>query len=123
VEETALGEVKTKTCDGDEWPNACYHYSSVSRENGLHTLLCPAKALPTNDPRPAVEKYRAEHRGTEWYRWVSNKPAGVRFNSNKCNRDEYLPFRFLAAPNGNDGVPAPLNYDQWIRFLPQGENA
>ncbi|KAJ4369884.1 hypothetical protein N0V83_005648 [Neocucurbitaria cava] len=120
VEETRVSDVKTVKCDGNKWPNACYHYSSVSRENGLHTLVCPNKAIGGSN-RPAVNAYRADRANTEWFKWVSNKPA-VSAGVNKCNRDEYPPFRFLAAPNGNPGVVAPANYDQWIRFLPQSEN-
>lgn len=121
VEETRLSEVKTVNCDGNRWLHACYHYSSVSRVQKLDTLVCPATAY--NGDRDAVAKYRGERGGTkstEWYKWVSNAPAGVK--NNKCNRDEYPPFRFLAGPNDYKDAPQPANYDQWIRFLPESDN-
>ena len=119
VVETRISEVKTVEYDGSSWSNACYHYSSVSREHGLYILGCPNKKLAGR--RPAVERYRNQRTGSRWYSWVSNKPATSE-GQNKCNRDEYPPFRFLGAPNGIPGAPAPASYDQWIRFLPSYDN-
>ncbi|KAI8940612.1 hypothetical protein NX059_001884 [Plenodomus lindquistii] len=120
IEETRISSVRTVECDGNQWPHACYHYSSVSRDNGIHTLVCPYKKL--GGYRNVVTRYRQQRAGSEWYRWVSNKPASSTLGANKCNRDEYPPYRFLAGANGIPGAQAPANYDQWIRFLPEWDN-
>jgi len=122
VEETVLGPVRTTSCDGAAYPQPCLHYSSVIRERqGLETIVCPVKNLAGS---PAVTQYNRQHK-TAWNYWVSNKPNNVG-GVNKCNRDEYPPHAFLAGandyPNGAVHPPAPTNYDQWIRFVPESEN-
>ena len=120
VEETRVAGVRTAWCDGNKYPQACYHYSSVSRDRpGLDTLVCPA-VKKSGKYRPIVAAYRNQH-VSQWYYWVSNFPAGL-YDNTACSRDEYPPFAFLGGPNDYPNAPQPVNYDQWIRFLPDRQN-
>lgn len=108
---------KITTCDGNKYPQACRHYSSVINVNqGLDTLVCPVESIE-GSKRPITKVWNGEH-NQAWLYWVPHLPGykpGPKFGyTDKCNRDEYPPFAFLEA----DGA----NYAQWIRFLPGSEN-
>jgi hypothetical protein len=109
---TVLGNLITKTCSGDKYPNACGAYKSIiSHVQGADTLICPISTYAGND-RPAPTLWNNQH-ADAWRLWVPKLP-GYKFN--KCARDEYPPFRFLIGDMNYD-------YPQWIRFLPASENS
>ena len=60
-----------------------------------------------------ITKVWNDQHHTSWRRWVPSLAASWGYN--KCNRDEYPPFAFMAS----DGA----NYVQWLRFLPQSQNS
>lgn len=95
----------TKTCSGNQYTQACFHYQSVIRENpGYGTLTCPYnKALRA--PRPAVALYDAQHNGG----WITGWMQGPGLF---CQRDEYPPADIWQGRGGQ----------QWIRLIPRADN-
>lgn len=95
----------TKTCSGNQYTQACFHYQSVIRENsGYGTLTCPYnKALRA--PRPAVALYDAQHNGE----WITGRMQGPGLF---CQRDEYPPADIWQGRGGQ----------QWIRLIPRADN-
>ncbi|KAL6228911.1 hypothetical protein BDW75DRAFT_246204 [Aspergillus navahoensis] len=95
------------TCDGDKYPQACGHYSSVIYQNGYATLTCPVDKMKNRKAPGVWSKQHIE----VWRYWVPHLPKSE--GQDKCNRDEYPPFAFMEATGG---------YNQWIRFLPATQN-
>ncbi|KAI4721608.1 glycoside hydrolase [Aureobasidium sp. EXF-10727] len=109
---TVLGNLISKTCSGNKYPNACGAYKSIiSHVQGADTLVCPISTYAGND-RPAPTLWNSQH-ADAWRSWVPNLQG---YKYNKCARDEYPPFRFLIGDMN-------IDYPQWIRFLPYSENS
>ncbi|OJJ94920.1 hypothetical protein ASPACDRAFT_48368 [Aspergillus aculeatus ATCC 16872] len=105
---TLTSSPKTVTCDGNRYPQACAHYSSVIDLHQYSTLICPVNKLVS---RTATSTWNEQHVNA-WRSWVPNLPA--RYNWNHCDRHEYPPFAYVE----RTGSP----YTQWIRLLPSSEN-
>ena len=108
IYETTTSDVlsaTTRTCRGDQYTQACFHYRSVIRENPQYgRLTCPySKALQA--PRPAVQVYNAQHDGGWITGWMQQ--AGL-----FCQRDEYPPADIWQDRGGQ----------QWIRLIPRADN-
>ncbi|KAG9521246.1 hypothetical protein KCU93_g7474, partial [Aureobasidium melanogenum] len=89
------------TCSA-RWNQACYHYSSVIRENpSFSTLICPQEAATStrdrDDPPKATSSWAAEHKGgyqqgmTRDEEWKNEKYRV----KGKCDMDEYPPAYLL----------------------------
>jgi hypothetical protein len=97
---------------------ACYHYSSVIRNNrAWQTLTCPPEAAATSweMPRRAPRLWTDQHDGDGWQ---DEQYRQEEF----CDRDEYPPL-YLLGPND----PAYVNSGrdtsgQMIRFVPWKQN-
>jgi hypothetical protein len=107
---TTITATSTRTCDGNQWPQACQHYSSVIRDRKafpISILSCPINPGEANRVLP--ETWNKQHAQT-WLSWV---PPFTKFKQpgkpEVCQRDEYPPIAF--APAGG-----------WIRYLPAGQN-
>jgi hypothetical protein len=121
-----------KTCDGDRYPQACYHYSSVIVRNPLKKwslLTCPNADANANT-RTLPEVWNSGHNNKEWrsyiasYYHVNNKDPRKSVNPEAydkrgkrkppgwgCQRDEWPPALFQQGEE-----------DGFIRYLPAGEN-
>ncbi|QIX02022.1 hypothetical protein AMS68_007539 [Peltaster fructicola] len=113
-------------CDYAAYPQACYHYSSVVRNNPtLATVTCHFKKAAT-PRRPAVDLWNGQRNFVAW----NNKiPAFVNRQGepDSCQRDEWPPALFLRANNGRDQLePVVARFTgaetQYIRFNPGSQN-
>ncbi|KAF2219278.1 hypothetical protein BDZ85DRAFT_44460 [Elsinoe ampelina] len=95
--------VRTITCNGDDTPQACHHYSSViKRVPDLGRLTC-AERKAMQAPRPIVNVYNSQHhRG-----WMNHLDPKL-----SCQRDEWPPADIWQARDKR----------VWIRLLPGKEN-
>ncbi|KAF2802439.1 uncharacterized protein BDZ99DRAFT_468904 [Mytilinidion resinicola] len=89
----------TQTCDFNIAGQACYHYSSVIKNNpasSWDTLPCPFdnEKCAQKTHRPWVATYRKEHDA-----WSAKVPG-----SRDCQRDEYPPANFLAENDGRSAL-------------------
>ncbi|KAJ5538234.1 hypothetical protein N7494_007713 [Penicillium frequentans] len=98
----------TVTCDGDKYPQACAHYSSVSYWNRYSTLRCPVDKM---SKRKLPDVWSKEHLRS-WLLWVP--PFAKSLGVDKCNRDEYPPLAFMESTG--------TTYTQWLRFVPESQN-
>lgn len=109
----------------ESWSQACYHYSSVIRNNPKwSTLKCKAgggtaglgtKKL-TRDGGPATDVWLAEHIEESW---IGKPQQGLRA---KCDKDEY-PGAYFFNKNDKDYKDGGKRGDaQLVRFLPGSEN-
>jgi hypothetical protein len=99
---------------------ACYHYSSVIRNNpAWQTLTCPPEAAATSwkMARSAPRLWNNQHNGG------SNAWLDEKYRQEKdCERDEYPPI-YLMGPSSPAFLNAGRNVQgQMIRFLPMLEN-
>lgn len=116
------------TCSA-KWTQACYHYSSVIRENpGFATLVCPPEAATvSNDraknPPSATKTWAAEHTGGSKKGGVSEwKNQQYRSPGSTCDMDEYPPA-YLLTPRDQAFTLAGLHRDgQMVRWLPSRQN-
>lgn len=102
-------EVQHKTCDGDKFPQACAHYSSViSRAGGAADLLkcLPTDVVATSRKLPAA--WDVQHK-SNWFKGYTQKNV-----QRSCERDEYPPYLFDKGTSGKGAG--------WIRFLPWKDN-
>lgn len=120
------------TCSA-RWSQACYHYSSVIRENpNFSTLTCPPEAATVLKPRNPANTLRgtstwaAEHTGgiqkgssnTRDEEWKNVKHR----DEQACDMDEYPPA-YLLTPNDSAFQLAGRDKDaQVMRWLPRREN-
>jgi hypothetical protein len=106
-----------KHCDANH-RQACYHYSSVIRNNRVwETLTCPPEAAATawEMPRRAPQSWSNQHNGANW---LNEQYRQEEF----CDRDEYPPL-YLLGPNSPAYVNSGQNTQgQMIRFVPWDEN-
>ncbi|KAL9585251.1 MAG: hypothetical protein Q9212_001643 [Teloschistes hypoglaucus] len=95
----------TRTCSGNLYTQACFHYRSViSRYPEYGRLTCPySKDLRA--PRPAVKLYNNQHMGG----WISGWMQQPGLN---CERDEFPPADLWQDRGGQ----------QWIRLIPEKDN-
>ncbi|KAK2036421.1 glycoside hydrolase family 18 protein [Colletotrichum somersetense] len=105
------------TCSA-AWSQACYHYSSVIRNNqAWATLTCPQAAATTahRQDAKATDVWSSQHRGSSWTD-DSNRQWEA------CDRDEYPPAYLLDANNPafvNSGVD---RTGQLVRYVPNEDN-
>lgn len=114
-----------------EWDQACYHYSSVIRENpSFATLTCPQAAATTKNIRrspKATAVWDTQHKGG--YKKGSLKGSRIEEWQNKiyrdeprCERDEYPPA-YLLTPSDQAYKLAGVDRDgQMVRWLPAAQN-
>jgi hypothetical protein len=108
---------KMTGCDYNKYPQACAHYVSVTKvDHALETLYCQITKRPQGQKHPATRVWNNQHKSS-WRYWVSRPLPGYSGNDDKCERDEYPPFHFMAP--ANMGIS---NYVQWIRWLPRRQN-
>jgi chitinase len=94
--------VVTRVCDGDKWPQACLHYSSVIRVNGpvsYNPLTCPESSRGTKKARQGGKKYQvvAEYNGQhngQWSRVKGQDNGWMQEADLSCERDEYPPIGY-----------------------------
>jgi hypothetical protein len=105
------------TCSA-RWNQACYHYSSVVRENpNFATLVCPQEAATfkntRDDPPLATKMWDTEHKQWKDKQYRTEK---------SCDMDEYPPA-YLLTPNDQAHALAGIHRDgQMVRWLPAGQN-
>lgn len=100
------------------YSQACFHYSSVIRNNpAWATLTCPppAASVSWRLDGDATKSWKAQHTGRGWT--ARDKRA-----EEVCDRDEYPPAYFMQADS-----PAWLNsghntYGQMVRYVPFKQN-
>jgi chitinase len=94
--------IVTRTCDGNRWPQACLHYSSVIRVNGpvsYNPLTCPSSSRGTRKVRQGgtsyqvVAEYNAQHNG-QWSSVRGQNAGWMQAAGLRCQRDEYPPVGF-----------------------------
>lgn len=114
------------TCSA-RWTQACYHYSSVIRENpNFSELVCPQDAATVVKPRKqapsATNTWSTEHKGgysmglKEWKSPQYRKEP-------KCDMDEYPPA-YLLTPSDQTYALAGMHRDaQMMRWLPGKQNS
>jgi chitinase len=94
--------ISTRICDGNKWPQACLHYSSVIRVNGrasYNPLTCPESSRGTKKARQGgtkyqvVDEYNAEHNG-QWSSVKGQNKGWMQAAALSCQRDEYPPVGF-----------------------------
>lgn len=96
----------TRTCTGDRWPQACYHYKSVIDRTPAQSLLSCAGSKKKGDaPRPQVRQWNREHKNGWSSGWLQQ-------SSLVCQRDEYPPADIWQARDSN----------VWIRLLLAADN-
>ncbi|KAM7210947.1 carbohydrate-binding module family 24 protein [Rhypophila decipiens] len=107
------------TCDGNAWPQACFHYQSAIRVNKQWaTLTCPPEAASTKhrENGVATRSWASQHKGAGW------KDKTKRVWQGTCDRDEYPPAYLLSA-----GDPAMVyggvdSRGQLVRYIPDKHN-
>lgn len=118
------------TCSA-KWTQACYHYSSVIRENpSFSTLTCPPEAATYTKGRvsapDATGTWAAEHNGgykdkrnVNDEEWRNKK---YRTTKGQCDMDEYPPA-YLLTPRDQAHMLAGKDRDgQMVRWLPGPQN-
>lgn len=106
---------------------ACFHYSSVIRNNpSWSTLTCPPEAATTAYRLDAVatDRWSQQRRGRHWLdpgfqEWYQMNP-----DKHECQRDEFPPAYLLNRQSVawiNSGRDAPGG--QLVRFLPNTHNS
>lgn len=118
----AAGATKTQvtaTCDGNAWPQACFHYqSAISVNRQWATLTCPPEAASTKhrENGVATRTWASQHRGGGWKDKSKRKWQGT------CDRDEYPPA-YLLSPNDPAMVFGGVDSrGQLIRYIPDKHN-
>lgn len=115
----ALPTQVTATCDGNAWPQACYHYqSAISVNKQWATLTCPPEAASTKhrENGVATRTWAGQHKGTGW------KDKAKRVWQRTCDRDEYPPA-YLLSPNDPAMSNGGLNSKgQLVRYIPDAHN-
>ncbi|KAG9520574.1 hypothetical protein KCV07_g4234, partial [Aureobasidium melanogenum] len=117
------------TCSA-RWNQACYHYSSVIRENpSFSTLICPQEAATStrdrDDPPKATSSWAAEHKGgyqqgmTRDEEWKNEKYRV----KGKCDMDEYPPAYLLTNTDQAYMLAGKHKDGQMVRWLPKGQNS
>lgn len=123
-------QLQVKATCRAEWDQACYHYSSVIRENpSFATLTCPPSAATVKNIRPSLKAtsiWEDQHKGG-----YKGKPKGSRKeewqnqiyrDEEDCQRDEYPPA-YLLTPSDQAYQLAGVHRDgQMMRWLPGGQN-
>lgn len=105
--------VVTRTCDGDKYPQVCYHYSSVAQRSTYNHASC-SNQDQSNNNRPLPSSWNSGHKS--FMRW-NNFIAESYTNANgkrkplRCERDEWPPAHFQQG-----------RADGWVRFLPGDQN-
>ncbi|QPH01779.1 hypothetical protein C2857_005982 [Epichloe festucae Fl1] len=103
------------------WNQACYHYSSVIRENAQwETLACPQEAATVKFRvnAKATARWLSEHSGKGWKKESEKDRAW----KGPCDMDEYPPANLLGLKDPartNAGVD---KTGQRVRVLPHSEN-
>ena len=85
---TTLYDVVPKVCEGERWPQACFHYqSAIKAANNprFNPVTCSenARARQFTPEGPALREWSDAH-NAGWLPWM-------RRNSDECNRDEWPP--------------------------------
>lgn len=122
---TTLYTTITKTCNGERWPQACFHYSSAIREAnrpGFNPVTCSSFVRPRQQMPggTATSKWSTEH-DKAWRRWM-------RRDQSRCERDEWPPQIFW---QGDPGQVIRYNHREdnggagqlWNRFCPENADS
>ena len=94
---TTLYQTVRKVCDGEAWPQACYHYQSairVANRRDFNPVTC-SEFVPARNflqGGTATAKWSREH-DVGWRRWM-RRPAA------RCQRDEWPPQHFWQGDPG-----------------------
>ncbi|KUI60196.1 Chitotriosidase-1 [Cytospora mali] len=110
---TTTYPVVTRTCDGNKYPQACYHYSSVAQKSTYSRATC-SNQDKSNGLRPLTKSWNDGHKSYKrWNQFIAKSyvnPNNKRKSLN-CQRDEWPPAHFQQG-----------RADGWIRFLPGDQN-
>lgn len=105
--------VVTRTCDGDKYPQACYHYSSVAQTSTYSRASC-SNQDKSNGLRPLTNSWNSGHKSYKrWNQFIAKSyinPKGTA-KALSCQRDEWPPAHFQQG-----------RADGWVRFLPGDQN-
>ncbi|KAK4210755.1 glycosyl hydrolases family 18-domain-containing protein [Rhypophila decipiens] len=112
-----------KICDGERWPQACYHYSSAAGRNArFNPLTCSAFVPARNFMQggPATKAWGDTH-VKEWRVWM-------RRPQDRCERDEWPPQHFW---QGDPGQLIRYNHKEdnggagqlWNGFCPENASS
>lgn len=103
----------TRTCDGDKYPQPCYHYSSVAQTSTFSRASC-SNQDKSNGLRPLTNSWNAGHKSYKrWNAYIAKSytnPKG-KATALSCQRDEWPPAHFQQG-----------RADGWVRFLPGDQN-
>lgn len=103
----------TRTCDGDKYPQPCYHYSSVAQTSTYSRASC-SNQDKSNNLRPLTNSWNSGHKSYKrWNQFIAKSytnPKG-KAKALSCQRDEWPPAHFQQG-----------RADGWVRFLPGDQN-
>lgn len=105
--------VVTRTCDGSQYPQACYHYSSVAQRSTYSRATCSNQDQGRID-RPLPRSWNRGHRSyRKWNKYIARSYVNPKHGpiELECQRDEWPPAYFQQG-----------RADGWVRFLPGAEN-
>lgn len=103
----------TRTCDGDKYPQACYHYSSVAQLSTYSRASC-SNQDKSNGLRPLTNSWNSGHKAFKrWNAFIAKSYVNAKGNDKvtNCQRDEWPPAHFQQG-----------RADGWVRFLPGDQN-
>jgi hypothetical protein len=109
------------------WNQACYHYSSVIRENSaFETLVCPPEAATVARKRvktpKATQVWALAHDGGSSKKGVNEWKNSQHRVAQRCDMDEYPPA-YLLTPRDQAYTLAGKHRDgQMVRWLPASDN-
>lgn len=111
---TTTFSTRTPSCDGNQYPQACFNYYSVGLKGKYYSVLTCRDLSTSNDERPLTKIYNAQH-NTKWVSYIAKSYYNVKSKGNiavRPQRDEWPPAHF------QQGVP--IGY---IRMIPGSENS
>lgn len=92
---TTIYQTTKKICNGQRWPQACYHYSSAAAQNPRFNPLTCSEYVPARNfmqGGTATQRWSEQHH-TAWRQWMRRPQAG-------CQRDEWPPQLFWQGDPG-----------------------
>ncbi|GAB7349047.1 hypothetical protein MBLNU459_g8013t1 [Dothideomycetes sp. NU459] len=110
---TTTYPVGYRTCDGDSYPQACFHYSSVAQSSTYSRATC-SNNEKSNSYRPLPIRWLNGHKNTIWREYIAESyinPNGKR-KALLCEKDEWPPNHFQQG-----------RADGWIRLIPNDQNS
>lgn len=96
---TTTYPVVTRTCDGNKYPQACYHYSSVAQRGTYSRATC-SNQDKTNGLRPLTKSWNDGHKSYKrWNQFIAKSYTNPKGKPKPlvCQRDEWPPAHFQQA--------------------------